>query len=58
MISQYFKTVILERGLYFMKRHEYNIDFVKKIRPCTQIKVLNIGFMIFYFYYILYSECC
>lgn len=41
-----------------MKRHEYNIDFVKEIRLCTQIKVLNIGFMIFYFYYIPCSECC
>lgn len=55
MISQYLKPLFC-RGLYFMKRHEYNIDFVKKIRPCTQIKVLNIGFMIFCFYYILYSE--
>lgn len=55
MISQYLKPLFW-RGLYFMKRHEYNIDFVKEIRPCTQIKVLNIGFMIFCFCYILYSE--
>lgn len=29
MISQYLKPLFW-RGLYFMKRHEYNIDFVKE----------------------------